>query len=86
MTESPTVKLETLKHNQDKIKQTTIDCMRELDEAAKRRIENEREMAKMRAELNSMMSGVPMEGIEAKSAAAIEAEYSISGTPDSGPR
>ena len=86
MTESPTVKLETLKHNQEKIKQTTIDCMRELDEAAKRRIENEREMAKMRAELNSMMSGVPMEGIEAKSAAAIEAEYSISGRPDSGPR
>ena len=86
LTENPTVKLETLKHNQEKIKQTTADCLREIDEAAKRRIENEREMAQMRAELNSMMSGVPMKGIEAKSAAAIEAEYSISGTPDSGPR
>ena len=42
-------------------------------------------MAKMRAELSSMMAGVPTEGIEAKSAAAIEAEYSISGTPDNGP-
>ena len=86
MTESPSLKLETLKHNQEKIKQTYEDCMRIIDDAAKDRINNEREMAKMRAELNSMMSGVPMEGIEAKSAAAIEAEYSASGTPDSGPR
>lgn len=86
MTESPTIKLETLKHNQEKINETYRDCLRVQEEAAKNRIENEREMAKMRAELSSMMAGVPSEGIEAKSAAAIEAEYSISGTPDNGPR
>jgi len=86
MTENPTIKLETLKHNQEKINQTYYDCLKVQEEAAKKRIENEREMAKMRAELSSLMSGVPMEGIEAKSAAAIEAEYSASGTPDSGPR
>ena len=85
MTESPTIKLETLKHNQEKINETYRDCLRVQEEAAKNRIENEREMAKMRAELSSMMAGVPSEGIEAKSAAAIEAEYSISGTPDNGP-
>jgi hypothetical protein len=34
-------------------------------------------MAKMRANLDNMMSGVNSDGIEAKSAAAIEAEYSI---------
>jgi len=77
MTESPTIKLETLKHNQEKIEETYRDCLRIQEEAAKQRIENEREMAKMRANLDNMMSGVNSDGIEAKSAAAIEAEYSI---------
>jgi len=81
MTENPTIKLETLKHNQEKINQTYYDCLKVQEEAAKKRIENEREMAKMRADLESMMSGVPQDGIEAKSAAAIEAEYTI----DEGP-
>jgi uncharacterized protein YaaN involved in tellurite resistance len=82
MTENPTIKLETLKHNQEKINQTYYDCLKVQEEAAKKRIENEREMAKMRADLESMMSGVPQDGIEAKSAAAIEAEYTV----DEGPR
>ena len=60
MTESPSLKLETLKHNQEKIKETYRDCLRIQEEAAKQRIENEREMAKMRAELDQMMSGVPL--------------------------
>ena len=81
MTENPTIKLETLKHNQEKINQTYYDCLKVQEEAAKKRIENEREMAKMRADLESMMSGVPQDGIEAKSAAAIEAEYTV----DEGP-
>lgn len=84
MTESPTIKMETLRHNQEKINQTYYDCLKVQEEAAKQRLENEREMAKMRADLESMMSGVPTEGIEAKSAAAIEAEYSL--TPDAGPQ
>lgn len=82
MTENPTIKLETLKHNQEKINQTYYDCLKVQEEAAKKRIENEREMAKMRADLESMMSGVPQDGIEAKSAAAIEAEYTV----DEGPQ
>lgn len=85
MTESPSIKLETLKHNQEKIKQTTSDCLRIIDEAAKERLNNEREMAKMRAELDSMMSGVAIDS-KATSAAAIEAKYSDTGTPDVGPR
>ena len=83
MTEEPSIKLETLKHNQEKIKETTADCLRIIDEAAKKRIENEREMAKMRAELDSMMSGVPV-GKKVESAAAIEAKYSVNGTSDPG--
>jgi uncharacterized protein YaaN involved in tellurite resistance len=74
MTESPTLKIETLKHNQEKIKETTRDCLRIMDEAAKQRLGNEREMAKMRAELDSMMTGIPMTGA-VESAAAIEAKY-----------
>lgn len=81
MTESPSLKLETLKHNQEKIKETTRDCMRIIDEAAKERLNNEREMAKMRAELESMMSGVPMSG-SIESATAIEAKYTV----DEGPQ
>ena len=80
MTESPSLKLETLKHNQEKIKETTLDCLKIIDEAAKERINNEREMAKMRAELESMMSGVPISG-NVESATAIEAKY----TTDEGP-
>lgn len=80
MTESPSLKLETLKHNQEKIKETTRDCMRIIDEAAKERLNNEREMAKMRVELESMMSGVPMSG-SIESATAIEAKYTV----DEGP-
>jgi len=80
MTEEPSIKLETLKHNQEKIKETTADCLRIIDEAAKKRIENEREMAKMRAELDSMLSGVPV-GKTVESAAAIEAKYGV----DEGP-
>lgn len=83
MTESPSLKLETLKHNQEKIKETTADCLRIIDEATKERLNNEREMAKMRAELDSMMSGVAIER-KTESAAAIEAKYSVSGTPDNG--
>ena len=71
MTESPTLKLETLKHNQEKLKETTADCLRIIDDAAKERLNNEREMAKMREELDSMMSGA------ATSAASIEAKYSV---------
>lgn len=74
MTESPTLKIETLKHNQEKIKETTRDCLRIMDEAAKQRLDNEREMAKMRTELDSMMTGIPMTGA-VESAAAIEAKY-----------
>jgi uncharacterized protein YaaN involved in tellurite resistance len=74
MTENPSLKLETLKHNQEKIKETTRDCLRIMDEAAKQRLDNEREMAKMRAELDSMMTGIPMTGA-VESAAAIEAKY-----------
>ena len=85
MTESPTIKLETLKHNQEKIKETTRDCLRIIDEAAKERMNNEREMAKMRAELDSMMSGVALEGKTVESAAAIEAKYS-EGVVDPGPQ
>ena len=81
MTESPSLKLETLKHNQEKIKETTRDCMRIIDEASKERLNNEREMAKMRAELESMMSGVPMSG-SIESATAIEAKYTV----DEGPQ
>ena len=81
MTESPSLKLETLKHNQEKIKETTRDCMRIIDEAAKERLNNEREMAKMRVELESMMSGVPMSG-SIESATAIEAKYTV----DEGPQ
>ena len=74
MTEKPSIKLETLKHNQEKIKETTMDCLKAIDEAAKERANNEREMAKMRAELEDMMSGVSPDKREA-SAAAIEAKY-----------
>lgn len=84
MTESPSIKLETLKHNQEKIKQTTADCLRIIDEAAKERLNNEREMAKMRNELDSMMSGIAITS-DVKSAAAIEAKYST-GTSDIGPQ
>lgn len=80
MTEEPSIKLETLKHNQEKIKETTADCLRIIDEAAKKRIDNEREMAKMRAELDSMLSGVPVVKT-VESAEAIEAKYGI----DEGP-
>lgn len=74
MTESPTLKIETLKHNQEKIKETTRDCLRIMDEAAKQRLNNEKEMAKMRAELDSMMTGIPMTDLT-ESAAVIEAKY-----------
>ena len=74
MTESPTLKIETLKHNQEKIKETTRDCLRIMDEAAKQRLNNEKEMAKMRAELDSMMTGIPMTDFT-ESAAVIEAKY-----------
>lgn len=84
MTETPSLKLETLKHNQEKIKQTYEDCMRIIDDAAKDRINNEREMAKMRAELDTMMSGVKGPR-KAESAAAIEAKYSDMGN-DPGPQ
>lgn len=80
MTEEPSIKLETLKHNQEKIKETTADCLRIIDEAAKKRIDNEREMAKMRAELDSMLSGVPVVKT-VESAEAIEAKYGV----DEGP-
>ena len=83
MTESPSIKMETLRYNQEKIKQTRDDCQKAIDEAEKLRKSNEIEIAKMRAELDSMMSGVPMTG-EVESAIAIEAKYS--GTPDGGPR
>lgn len=86
MTETPSLKLETLKHNQEKIKQTYEDCMRIIDDAAKDRINNEREMAKMREDLDTMMSGVKGPR-KVESAAAIEAKYSIdnAGT-DPGPQ
>lgn len=86
MTESPTVKLETLRHNQEKIRETTLDKLRICEEAAKQRIENEKEMAKMREELESMLSGVPA-GKKVESAMAIEAKYSMdNGVVDPGPQ
>lgn len=81
MTETPSIKLETLKHNQEKIKETYADCLRIMDDAAKERLNNEREMAKMRVELDSMLSGVKT-GKTAESAAAIESKYTV----DPGPR
>lgn len=81
MTETPSIKLETLKHNQEKIKETYADCLRIMDDAAKERLNNEREMAKMRVELDSMLSGVKT-GKTAESAAAIETKYTV----DPGPR
>jgi uncharacterized protein YaaN involved in tellurite resistance len=84
LTESPSLKLETLKHNQEKIKETTVDCLRIIDEAAKERINNEREMAKMRDELSSMLSGVKTDR-KIQSAEAIEAKYSVEVTTDEGP-
>ena len=42
MTESPSLNLETLKHKQEKIKETTADCLRINDEATKARLNNER--------------------------------------------
>lgn len=81
MTETPSIKLETLKHNQEKIKETYADCLRIMDDAAKERLNNEREMAKMRVELDSMFSGVKT-GKTAESAAAIESKYTV----DPGPR
>lgn len=80
MTESPSIKLETLKHNQEKIKETTRDCLRIIDDAAKQRLNNEREMAKMRLELDSMMSGVAIDS-KVTSAAAIESKYGIDPGP-----
>lgn len=80
MTESPTVKIETLRHNQEKLKETTLDKLRVCEEAAKKRLENEREMAKMREELDSMLSGIPI-GDKIESAAAIEAKYSVDEEP-----
>ena len=84
MTESPSLKLETLKHNQEKIKETYADCMRIIDDAAKQRLDNEREMAKMRDDLSSMLSGVKTDR-RIESAEAIEAKYSI-GSTDEGPQ
>ncbi len=85
MTESPTLKLETLKHNQEKIKETYTDCLRIMEEAAKERVRNEIEMAKMRDELDTMMSGVQKS--DAESSIAIEAKYITgNGTADGGPR
>ena len=56
-TEKTTIDLETLKHNQQKIIDTNRDVLKIINEAAQRRLENEREMAKMETELETMMSG-----------------------------
>jgi uncharacterized protein YaaN involved in tellurite resistance len=84
MTETPSVKIETLRYNQEKIKQTRDDCEKAIKEAENIRKSNEIEIAKMRAELDAMMSGVNQTG-EVESAAAIEAKYSVMGN-DSGPQ
>ena len=81
MTERTSINLETLKHNQEKIRETYTDTLRIMDEAAKQRISNEREMAQMEADLDSMLSGVGVSG-NSQSVAAIEAKYTV----DAGPR
>ena len=57
MTERTAISLETLKHNQEKIKETYTDVLRIMDEAAKQRMTNEAEMAKMERELDNMLTG-----------------------------
>jgi len=73
-TEKTAIDIETLRHNQQKIIETNKDVLRIMDEAAKQRLQNEREMAKMERELDYMLSGVdPAKAIE--SVEAIEAKY-----------
>jgi uncharacterized protein YaaN involved in tellurite resistance len=73
-TEKTAIDIETLRHNQQKIIETNKDVLRIMDEAAKQRLQNEREMAKMERELDCMLSGVdPSKSIE--SVEAIEAKY-----------
>lgn len=72
-TERTGIDIETLKYNQQKLIETNRDTMRIMAEAQKKRLENEREMAKMESELDTMLSGI--EPGERVSAEAIESKY-----------
>jgi len=80
LTEKTAISLDTLKHNQEKIIETQKDVLRIMDEAAKRRINDEREMAKMETELDCMLSGVDMNK-NLETVAAIEAKYTVDNGP-----
>ena len=73
LTERTTIDIETLKHNQEKLIETNRDVLKIMDEAAKKRLDNEREMAKMERELDNMLSGIT--GETAVSGIAIESKY-----------
>ncbi len=74
-TEKTALKMETLRHNQQRLIDTNKDVLKIMEEAARERANNEREMAKMERELESMLSGQkPTDG---ETASAIYSKYAI---------
>jgi len=73
-TESTAIKMETLRNNQQKIIDTNREVLRIMKEASEKRLENEREMAKMEEELDRMLSGTSDKTVSAES---IEQNYIV---------
>ena len=63
-TEQTAISLETLKYNQEKIIETQRDVLRIMEDAAKKRLASECEMATMERKLNQMMSGVESNNVK----------------------
>jgi uncharacterized protein YaaN involved in tellurite resistance len=64
--------METLRHNQQRLIDTNKDVLKIMEYAARERANNEREMAKMERELESMLSGAQSNG---ESASAVYNKY-----------
>ena len=71
-TEKTALKMETLRHNQQRLIDTNKDVLKIMEDAARERANNEREMAKMERELESMLSGAQSNG---ESASAVYNKY-----------
>lgn len=75
-TENPAIRLETLRHNQERLIATMRDAQKAADEGMRKRAELERELVKMNVELNDIVSGTEHKTVASRpSAKYIEDKY-----------
>jgi uncharacterized protein YaaN involved in tellurite resistance len=74
-TENTVVRMETLRHTQERLIATMRDAQKVCEEGAAKRIEQEKELAKMNAEMEQLITGTNVTIDARPSAKEIESKY-----------